>query len=314
MPRFTSRLLLSSALLGVPACALVAAPGPAMATSQANVITLPSSQTKAAKSTKSVRSLPKPRKTRYVDTKQLRTGKSGTSVKTYQARIRIFAREVGINYRKINKSGATGYYGTETRELTRAVTGHVALANRKFRSGLKSRVHPSKAFLAFVGLKPQPKVKAPASYVANSAWPAIVTATPNSKPSTWKGPALKHPRTKKVFAYNVSRWANIVRSVMREHGVADKYLVGILAQIQQESGGNPTVVNNWDSNAKRGTPSKGLLQVILPTYQYYAKKGYTAAKYQTVAYTNIWAALNYVKGRYGMSKFASWNSGQNQGY
>lgn len=314
MPRNTTRLLAASALLSVPACALVAYPASAVTASPVTVVSKPAPKATTTKATKSLSALPKPRKTRYIDTKQLRTGKAGSSVKTYQARIRIFAKEVGINYRKINKSGATGHYGTETRELTRAVTGHVAAVNEKFRSGLKSRVHPNKAFLAIVGLKPEPKATIPAGYEANPSWPAIVVATADSKPSKWRGPALKHPRTKSTFSNNVSRWANLVRAVMREHGVSDKYLVGILAQIQQESGGDPDAVNNWDSNAKKGTPSKGLLQVILPTYKSYAKSGYATSKYQTVPYTNIWAALNYVKGRYGMSKFASWNSGQNQGY
>ncbi|MFT6564052.1 MAG: SLT domain-containing protein [Actinomycetes bacterium] len=101
---------------------------------------------------------------------------------------------------------------------------------------------------------------------------------------------------------------------MAEHGVKKKRLAGILAQIQQESGGRKKAINNWDSNAKRGTPSMGLLQMIAPTYTYYAKQGLRSVKYQRVPYANLWAALNYVKSRYGMSKFRSWSKGYNQGY
>ena len=45
--------------------------------------------------------------------------------------------------------------------------------------------------------------------------------------------------------------------------------------IANESGGDPNVTNNWDSNAKAGTPSTGILQYILPTFLNYAMPGHT---------------------------------------
>ena len=36
--------------------------------------------------------------------------------------------------------------------------------------------------------------------------------------------------------------------------------------IDHESGGDPDAVNGWDSNAAKGTPSKGLMQTIGPTF------------------------------------------------
>lgn len=48
----------------------------------------------------------------------------------------------------------------------------------------------------------------------------------------------------------------------------------IQAVIQHESGGSSTAVNNWDVNAKNGTPSKGILQFIDPTFKHYAVKGH----------------------------------------
>lgn len=143
-----------------------------------------------------------------------------------------------------------------------------------------------------------------------SAYP---TADIRTRDSAWRGFPLRHPRGGKFYP-TVTRWANLVLAVMGEHKVPARYLPGILAQIQQESSGNPYAVNMWDSNAARGTPSKGLLQVILPTYRAYAKPGFRSSHYQTVPYTNIWAALNYVIDRYGRGKFASWNRGHNQGY
>ncbi|MGK4094458.1 phage tail tape measure protein [Pediococcus pentosaceus] len=51
-------------------------------------------------------------------------------------------------------------------------------------------------------------------------------------------------------------------------------LATIKAVIQHESGGSSSVVNNWDSNAKAGHPSKGLLQFIQSTFNAYAVKGH----------------------------------------
>lgn len=52
-------------------------------------------------------------------------------------------------------------------------------------------------------------------------------------------------------------------------------LATIKSVIQHESGGSSSVVNNWDSNAKAGHPSKGLLQFIQSTFNAYAMKGHT---------------------------------------
>ncbi len=49
----------------------------------------------------------------------------------------------------------------------------------------------------------------------------------------------------------------------------------ILNVIQHESGGRSNAVNNWDSNAAKGTPSKGILQFIDPTFRHYAMPGHT---------------------------------------
>ncbi|MFD8818789.1 transglycosylase SLT domain-containing protein, partial [Streptomyces sp. NPDC059627] len=53
----------------------------------------------------------------------------------------------------------------------------------------------------------------------------------------------------------------------------------------------------WDSNAAKGTPSKGLLQVIDPTFNAYHVAGTSFDIYDPVA--NITAACNYAAARYG---------------
>ncbi|MED3779405.1 tape measure protein [Heyndrickxia sporothermodurans] len=64
----------------------------------------------------------------------------------------------------------------------------------------------------------------------------------------------------------------------------------------KESGGNPRAVNNWDSNAKRGTPSQGLMQTIGPTFNAYKFPGHNNI-FNPV--DNILAAIGYIKSRYG---------------
>ncbi len=159
-----------------------------------------------------------------------------------------------------------------------------------------------------------PSLALPSATATAAETPApTVVIDENSGPSRWKGKTLRGPDGSKLPP-EVTRWANIVVAVMDEQKIPRKYLPGILAQIKQESTGNPKAVNNYDSNAAAGTPSKGLLQVIAPTYQTNAKPGFKNLRYQTVPYTNIWASLRYVKKAYGMDKFQSWNQGANHSY
>ena len=71
----------------------------------------------------------------------------------------------------------------------------------------------------------------------------------------------------------------------------------LLMQMKSESGGNPNAINNWDINAKMGIPSKGLMQVIDPTFRAYAMKGFDKNIYDPMS--NILAAIRYTLARYG---------------
>lgn len=73
-------------------------------------------------------------------------------------------------------------------------------------------------------------------------------------------------------------------------------LAGLRSRAVQESGGSPHAINLWDSNAKAGHPSKGLLQTIDSTFSAYALPGHG----------DIWnpvdnaaAAIGYMYSRYG---------------
>ncbi|MGW1867951.1 hypothetical protein ACWCPS_20570 [Streptomyces mauvecolor] len=99
----------------------------------------------------------------------------------------------------------------------------------------------------------------------------------------------------------VSRWRPLVERVIREltgkGGISSKDVGLILHRIGVESGGNPNAVNNWDSNAKAGYPSKGLLQTILQTFNAYAGPYKSLGQLDPLA--SIYAGVNYAIDRYG---------------
>lgn len=64
-----------------------------------------------------------------------------------------------------------------------------------------------------------------------------------------------------------AQWSDMALEALKRMGYGPEHLDAMLRQIEIESGGDPNAVNNWDSNAAKGTPSGGLLQVIEPTYQ-----------------------------------------------
>lgn len=101
----------------------------------------------------------------------------------------------------------------------------------------------------------------------------------------------------------VSRWRESVVRALKANGIEpnDFRVSKILATIQRESGGNPNVQNNWDSNARAGTPSIGLMQTIQPTFDAYKHAGHNNIRN---GYDNLLAAINYIKHRYGTSDAA----------
>ncbi|WP_329403519.1 LysM peptidoglycan-binding domain-containing protein [Streptomyces virginiae] len=106
------------------------------------------------------------------------------------------------------------------------------------------------------------------------------------------------PAAKPVTAYpnNLDGWIRESLDVMAKHGIPGSYN-GIHRNVMRESSGNPLAINNWDINARNGIPSKGLLQVIDPTFRAYHVPGTSQNSYDPVA--NITAACNYAAARYG---------------
>ncbi|EGQ3838995.1 phage tail tape measure protein [Staphylococcus pseudintermedius] len=69
---------------------------------------------------------------------------------------------------------------------------------------------------------------------------------------------------------------------------------------KRESNYQPNVVNNWDINALRGNPSRGLFQIIGSTFRANAKSGYT--NFSNPLHQAI-SAMRYIVARYGWGGF-----------
>lgn len=96
----------------------------------------------------------------------------------------------------------------------------------------------------------------------------------------------------------VEQWRALAKKALQmTNQYSESNLNLLLYQMQTESGGNPKAINNWDINAKRGTPSKGLMQVIDPTFKAYAMKGYNKNIWDPLS--NMLAAIRYTLSRYG---------------
>lgn len=74
---------------------------------------------------------------------------------------------------------------------------------------------------------------------------------------------------------------------------------GIKKVILKESNGNPKAINRWDANAKRGTPSQGLMQTIPSTFRAFVHPE-LAHLAITHPVANITAGVRYMIATYGM--------------
>jgi phage-related minor tail protein len=95
----------------------------------------------------------------------------------------------------------------------------------------------------------------------------------------------------------VQRWAPLVLQALSMLGQPASLLQTTLRRMNQESGGNPFAINNWDSNAMAGDPSRGLMQTIGSTFNAYAGPLRSRGIYDPLA--NIYASMRYALDRYG---------------
>lgn len=85
---------------------------------------------------------------------------------------------------------------------------------------------------------------------AASGAPAAAVSRLNGKPASSK---------------QLDGWIRDALKVMEQQDIPGTYQ-GVHRNIIRESGGNPTICNTTDINARNGTPSCGLLQTIRPTF------------------------------------------------
>lgn len=114
---------------------------------------------------------------------------------------------------------------------------------------------------------------------------------------------IKDPQNTQLSGENiggsgVDRWRGVATQALKMTGqYSASNLASLLNQMRTESNGNPNAINNWDINALNGTPSKGLLQVIDPTFRQYAMPGHNSNIYDPLS--NILASIRYALSRYG---------------
>lgn len=101
----------------------------------------------------------------------------------------------------------------------------------------------------------------------------------------------------------VQRWKPYVIQALKANGfdASDYQVAAWMRVIQRESNGNPRAINLWDSNAKAGIPSMGLVQTIGPTFNAFKFPGHNDV-YN--GYDDLLAGIHYMKSIYGSGSSA----------
>lgn len=100
-----------------------------------------------------------------------------------------------------------------------------------------------------------------------------------------------------TYASRVIRQAqNILGGRYKSRWIHDQ----MMRVAKRESNYQANAVNNWDINAQRGDPSKGLFQIIGSTFRANAKSGYT--NFNNPVHQGI-SAMQYIVRRYGWGGF-----------
>ncbi|MFC8762021.1 transglycosylase SLT domain-containing protein [Streptomyces sp. NPDC057193] len=166
-------------------------------------------------------------------------------------------------------------------------------AEAKAKADALAKAKAAAAAKAKADAKAKAAAKAKADAKAKAAAAAKAAA---KKRAAEKAAASRSVARTPVFANNLDGWIREALFIMDKHNIPGTYN-GLHKNIMRESSGNPRAINNWDINAINGVPSKGLLQVIYPTFKAYHIPGTKFDQYDPVA--NLVAAANYAADRYG---------------
>ncbi|MFE7860953.1 transglycosylase SLT domain-containing protein [Streptomyces sp. NPDC101209] len=190
-------------------------------------------------------------------------------------------------------------YGTEQiKDVKASVTDRLAVDSIKAETAKAKADARAKAAAAAVAKKKAAAAaaaKAAAQRKAEAERRAKEAASRSAKRAALKKAAVKKAAVKS-YGNNLNGWINHALDIMHSKGIPGSYN-GLHRNIMRESSGNPNAINNWDINAINGIPSKGLLQVIPPTFTAYHVAGTSWNIYDPVA--NITAAANYAADKYG---------------
>ncbi|WP_327377144.1 transglycosylase SLT domain-containing protein [Streptomyces sp. NBC_01216] len=183
-------------------------------------------------------------------------------------------------------------------DSTQAKALRASLTDQHTTVGLKAKQEAEAAAKATAKAKAEAaaKAKAKAEAAAKAKAAAAKAKAEAKKRAAAKTAASRAAARKPVFANNLDGWIREALYIMDKHDIPGSYH-GLHKNIMRESSGNPRAINNWDINAINGVPSKGLLQVIYPTFKAYHVPGTKFDQYDPVA--NIVAAANYAADRYG---------------
>ncbi|MFJ9816576.1 transglycosylase SLT domain-containing protein [Streptomyces sp. NPDC101151] len=144
------------------------------------------------------------------------------------------------------------------------------------------------------------KVQAEAAAKKKAAAEAVKKAAQERAAKAAASRSAQRPQVQlvaaKSYSNNLDGWIREALDIMKSKGIPGSYH-GLHKNIMRESSGNPQAINDWDINAINGIPSKGLLQVIPPTFSAYHVAGTSWNIYDPVA--NITAAANYAADKYG---------------
>jgi hypothetical protein len=167
------------------------------------------------------------------------------------------------------------------------------------KAGLTDQLAANSLKVQAIEAEQQAAQKAAAQHKAQIAAQRKAEAARKAKKAASR--STQRPRVQTVAAStsypdNLDGWIRQSLAIMKQHGIPGSYS-GLHRNIMRESSGNPKAINLWDINAINGVPSKGLLQVIGPTFRAYHVPGTSWNIYDPVA--NITAACNYAADRYG---------------
>ncbi|MEU0341720.1 transglycosylase SLT domain-containing protein [Streptomyces bobili] len=197
-------------------------------------------------------------------------------------------------------SSRVAYSSEQVRDVKASVTDQLAAAS------LKVEAIEAKKKAAADAVAAKKKAAATAAAKKKAAGAAAKKAAAKKAAAARKAKAAAASRSAnrpvvkqvvvKSYPNNLDGWIRESLAIMKKKGIPGSYH-GLHKNIIRESSGNPKAINDWDINAINGIPSKGLLQVIPPTFKAYHVPGTSWNIYDPIA--NITAAANYAADRYG---------------